>query len=600
MATITLYMDKLNGVGGLIDDIIKSSNNLDTQLGTLKSTLQGVSNSTYNLQDTVNSISSSSKTEKEKVSDLKKLNKQVTEFITTTVKRDNSARDEINKSKKDFYAKYNYLKPDCEKNAIEKVVDKVEKAAKWCAKHWKLIATAVIVVVAVALIATGVGAGIGGTILVGACWGAITGAVIGGVAGGLESMSQGGSFLDGFEDGAFSGAVGGAIGGTAFAGLGVAGSALGKGISCASKLGKVIKGTAAVSKVLSLGMAGFDMISLADMAIDNKNNPIADLNKKLHSSKAYNIFQTSVSALAVFTGGMTTTMACFVAGVMVVTIDGLSPIDKLKVGDKVLALDAETLDKNYKNVEVIYKRKVDSLVHLIIDDEEIITTKNHPFYVKERGFVEATLLCIGNELLDSNGDIHLVNDIYREKCIEDNYVYNIKVEDYHTYFVGNCGILVHNKNCPPHMNEDGTLKPNQEYTTGENGYTYKTDSNGNIVSAHADELKFKTHNGRLKHNPNTADKLPGDDAGHIFADQFGGSPELDNLVSQRSTLNRAVKGDNRTYRAMEKSWADAMNNGKKVTDIDINLAYSEGSSRPSRFDVSYKIDGKFEMISFKN
>ena len=82
------------------------------------------------------------------------------------------------------------------------------------------------------------------------------------------------------------------------------------------------------------------------MAIDNKNNPIADLNKKLHSNKAYNIFQISVSALAVFTGGMTTTMACFVAGVMVVTIDGLSPIDKLKVGDKVLALDAETLDKN--------------------------------------------------------------------------------------------------------------------------------------------------------------------------------------------------------------------------------------------------------------
>ena len=87
MATITLYKDKLNGAGGLIDNIIKSSNSLDTQLGTLKSTLQGVSNSTYNLQDTVNSISSSSKTEKEKVSDLKKLNKQVTEFITTTVKK---------------------------------------------------------------------------------------------------------------------------------------------------------------------------------------------------------------------------------------------------------------------------------------------------------------------------------------------------------------------------------------------------------------------------------------------------------------------------------------------------------------------------------
>ena len=61
MTTITLYKDKLNGVGGLFDNIIKSSNNLGTQLGTLKSTLQ----------DTVNSISSSSKTEKEKVSNLK-------------------------------------------------------------------------------------------------------------------------------------------------------------------------------------------------------------------------------------------------------------------------------------------------------------------------------------------------------------------------------------------------------------------------------------------------------------------------------------------------------------------------------------------------
>ena len=69
-----------------------------------------------------------------------------------------------------------------------------------------------------------------------------------------------------------------------------------------------------------------------------------------------------------------------------------------------------------------------------------------------------------------------------------------------------------------HMNEDGTLKPNQEYKAGENGYTYKTDANGNISSAHADELKFKTHDGRLNHNSNTAGKLPGDDAGHLFAE----------------------------------------------------------------------------------
>ncbi|MBT9697098.1 polymorphic toxin type 15 domain-containing protein [Eubacterium ventriosum] len=407
MATITLYKDKLNGVGGLIDNIIKSSNNLDTQLGTLKSTLQGVSNSTYNLQDTVNSISSSSKTEKEKVSDLKKLNKQVTEFIATTVKRDNSARDEINKSKKEFYSKYSYLKPDCEKNAIEKIVDKVEKAAEWCAKHWKLIATAVIVVVAVALIATGVGAGIGGTLLVGACWGASA----------------------------------------AFAGLGVAGSALGKGISCASKLGKAIKGTAAVSKVLSLGMAGFDMISLADMAIDNKNNPIADLNKKLHSSKAYNIFQTSVSALAVFTGGMTTTMSCFIAGTLVATKKGKIPIEEVKCNDWVLSAAPNTLRKSYKRVENIFNRQVDFLIHLYISGDEIVTSDNHPFYIVGKGFVAASLLCVGMQLIDANGDVHVLENIYREQCNSKVCVYNFTVEDFHTYFIGQNTILVHNAEC---------------------------------------------------------------------------------------------------------------------------------------------------------
>ena len=270
MATITLYKDKLNGVGGLIDNIIKSSNSLGTQLGTLKSTLQGVSNSTYNLQDTVNSISSSSKTEKEKVNDLKKLNKQVTEFITTTVKRDNSARDEINKSKKDFYSKYNYLKPDCEKNAIEKIVDKVEKAYEWCAEHWKIVVTAIIVVVAVGLLLSGVGTGLGAAIIAGACWGAIFGATIGGVAGGLNSMKNGGSFLNGFENGSFDGAIGGMIGGAI---TGVLTFTIGPGMSLTSS---VLKNSGIGA--LSSGSSNM-VVSTINCIIGNKslNESISDI-----------------------------------------------------------------------------------------------------------------------------------------------------------------------------------------------------------------------------------------------------------------------------------------------------------------------------------
>ena len=105
MATITLYKDKVNGVGSLLDDIIKSSNNLSVQLGTLKNTLQGVDSSTCNLQDTVDSISSSSKSEDDKVEDLKTLNNKLSEFIEMTANRDSSAKDDINKAKEEFYTK---------------------------------------------------------------------------------------------------------------------------------------------------------------------------------------------------------------------------------------------------------------------------------------------------------------------------------------------------------------------------------------------------------------------------------------------------------------------------------------------------------------
>lgn len=443
MATITLYKDKINGVGSLLDDIIKSSNNLNTQLGTLKNTLQGVDSSTCNLQDTVDSISSSSKSEGDKVEDLKRLNSKLTEFIEMTTKRDASAKSEIERAKEDFYTKYSYLKPECEKSRMEKVVDAMKKACEWCKEHWKLIVTAIIVVVAVVLLCTGVGSGLGAVLLAGACWGAIMGACIGGVAGGLESMANGGSFLDGFEEGAFSGAITGAITGAAFAGLGQLGAFLGKGIKCSSAIGKFVQGTAAVTKVMSTAMGGFDTVALLDKAFGTGD--IAALNAKLHENKAYNFFQVGVSAVAVFTGGMTTTMKCFVAGTLVLTATGLMAIEQIKVGDLVYAADAETLEVSLKPVLETYVRETSNLVHLTINGETIISTFDHPYYVKNKGFINAESLWIGAELLDSTGNILCVEQIYRETLDnEPEKVYNFKVDECHTYFVGRYSVLVHN------------------------------------------------------------------------------------------------------------------------------------------------------------
>ena len=81
---------------------------------------------------------------------------------------------------------------------------------------------------------------------------------------------------------------------------------MGKGIKCASTLGKFVKGTAAVTKVMSKAMGGFDTVALLDKAFGN--GKIAELNSKLHQSKAYNFFRLGVSGIAAFTGGMTSTM----------------------------------------------------------------------------------------------------------------------------------------------------------------------------------------------------------------------------------------------------------------------------------------------------
>lgn len=133
--------------------------------------------------------------------------------------------------------------------------------------------------------------------------------------------------------------------------------------------------------------------------------------------------------------------------------------------------------------------------------------------------------------------------------------------------------------------ENGLLKPNITYKTGEHDYFYETNADGFIARAFTTELKLKVHDGRLDHNPNTYGKQAGDHAGHLFGDRFGGSPELDNLVSQAKMVNLSE------YKTIENQWATAIKNGQKVS-VNIDIKYNDGNARPIAFDVLYYIDGK--------
>ena len=480
MSTITLYASKINQMPSLINDAKKSVREYKSDLKSLKTKVLTIDNSVCNVDDVIDSIKSSTQTQGDKIDALDKLKKDVNEFVSDVVRIDGDAADAINKSKDDFYDEYYYLKPECEKSGWEKFKDGCKKVGEWCKEHWKAIVTIVIVIAAVVcLFIPGVNAAIAGLafgkIILGAAAGALMGAISGGLMGGITSVLSGGSFWEGVEEGAFSGAITGAI----FGGLGGAGQILGNSVKCASTLGKVIKTTSKVTAAVSGAMGLYDTAAMA-VGLFSPECAFVQFNKKLHSSQIYNAFQIGVSALAVFTGAMSKTMTCFVAGTLVLTVNGLVAIENIKAGDKVISTDPETMETAPKTVLETYIREDSKLIHLVINGEEIVTTETHPFYVNNRGFVNAGELIVGDELLDVNGNVLLVENFDVELTDEPVTVYNFQVEDFHTYYVGECRLLVHNANC----NQEKPVLPKYDGKTTE----------GVMVTPDGKQISFKSGN----------------------------------------------------------------------------------------------------------
>lgn len=542
MSTITLYASKINQMPSLINDAKKAVKEYKSDLKSLNLKVLMIDNSICNVDDVISSIKSSTQTQGDKIDALDKLKKDVNEFVSEVVRIDGDAADAINKSKDDFYDKYEYLKPECEKSGWEKFKDGCKKVGEWCKEHWKAIVTVVIVITAVVILVTCPACG---AIIAGACWGAISGAVIGGVAGGLSSLAAGGSFWAGFEEGAFSGALTGAI----FGGIGGAGSLLGN-VSNSCKLFSVMKWTSRITGVLSGGMGLFDTAAMV-VGLFDPQNAFVQFNQKLHSSKLYNGFQFTVSALAVFSGSTYSsmkkhqeTLTCFVAGTMILTASGLVAIENIKAGDKVISTDPETFETAEKTVLETYIREDSKLIHLMINGEEIITTETHPFYVNNRGFVNAGELAIGDELLDSNCNVLLVENHYVELTDEPTKVYNFQVEDFHTYHVGENGVWVHNSNCKLIKNDDGTydaeLSYKEDWTPGQ-----RAEADAKCRSLTKADTKKTNVDGKRKKSKTAkyrkANSIPSSqDVDHTIDLQLGGIDDATNMNGLDKSVNRSL------------------------------------------------------------
>lgn len=139
------------------------------------------------------------------------------------------------------------------------------------------------------------------------------------------------------------------------------------------------------------------------------------------------------------------TSQCFTGDTLVSTEHGLRPIEEIQAGDYVWSENTETGEKELKKVLGVSVTETTVLVHVSMEDgTEINTTENHPFYAEGKGWCAASGLEDGDILHAQDGSAVMVKDVEARQLDEAVKVYNLEIEEYHTYYVSGREVLVHN------------------------------------------------------------------------------------------------------------------------------------------------------------
>ncbi len=134
-----------------------------------------------------------------------------------------------------------------------------------------------------------------------------------------------------------------------------------------------------------------------------------------------------------------TTCECFLPGTPVWTETGPEPIERIQVGDRVLAQNPDTGELAYKLVLQTTVRPDAATVRVGIEGEEIYATNGHPFWVAGEGWKMARRLESGMRLHTTSGSREITH--LGEGPVWQ--AHNLLVADFPSFFVGNAKVLVH-------------------------------------------------------------------------------------------------------------------------------------------------------------
>jgi len=136
--------------------------------------------------------------------------------------------------------------------------------------------------------------------------------------------------------------------------------------------------------------------------------------------------------------------SCFPQGTKVWTLTGPVGIEAIRPGDQVLSQHPVTGELTYKPVLQTTTRDPSPMIKLSLGSETIAATRGHPFWVAGEGWRMAKELAAGSPLHGLSGAVPLaaVEETPPAKAWYE-FSYNLIVDDFHTYFVGDSRVLVH-------------------------------------------------------------------------------------------------------------------------------------------------------------
>ena len=98
---------------------------------------------------------------------------------------------------------------------------------------------------------------------------------------------------------------------------------------------------------------------------------------------------------------------CILPDTLIRTPFGLKMAGEIQEGDQVISFSLDSGQVEIDLVTAIGSRETDELYVIEVDGQSVTVTGEHPFYTKDKGWVEARYLTEDDELLCDIGDLNL-------------------------------------------------------------------------------------------------------------------------------------------------------------------------------------------------